>query len=128
MDGKLSEREAISARVEYGGVSQEDAEDTVAKWKYEKETGVEGAGTGEAKDYYEFAKPNGISADTYHSYYEQKSGIHADVDADGKAISGSKKEKILRIIDALPLTSAQKDVLYYAEGWAESRLYEAPWH
>ncbi|MDD6967697.1 MAG: SNF2-related protein [Firmicutes bacterium] len=128
MDGELSEREAVSARVEYGGVSQEDAEDTVAKWKYEKETGVEGAGTGEAKDYYEFAKPNGISADTYHSYYEQKSGIHADVDADGKAISGSKKEKILRIIDALPLSSAQKDALYFAEGWAESRLYEAPWH
>ena len=128
MDGDLSEREVVSARVKYGGVSQEDAEETVTKWKYEKETGVEGAGIGEAKDYYEFAKPNGINADTYHDYYEQKSGIHADVDEDGKAISGSKKAKVMLIIDALPLTSAQKDALYFAEGWAESRLYEAPWH
>ena len=128
MDGDLSESQAVSARVKYGGVSQEDAEDTVTKWKYEKETGVQDAGIGEAKDYYEFAKPNGINAGTYHDYYEQKSGIHADVDEDGKAISGSKKEKIMLIIDALPLSSAQKDALYFAEGWAESRLYEAPWH
>lgn len=40
----------------------------------------------------------------------------------------TKREEILPIIDSLPLTVEQKDVLYFAEGYAESTLDEAPWH
>lgn len=40
----------------------------------------------------------------------------------------SKKERRIAVIDSMPITNAQKDSLYYAEGWAKSKLYEAPWH
>ena len=51
-----------------------------------------------------------------------------DADGDGKADTGTKKAEVMEVIDSLPLTSSQKDALYYAEGWAKSKLYEAPWH
>lgn len=128
LSGELSESKAISARVEYGGVEQDKAEATVSAWRFEKETGIEGASSGEVAGYYEYAMPNGITAEAYHDYYDEKTGLHADVDENGDAISGSRKVKVMALIDSLPLTPAQKDALYFAEGWAESRLYEAPWH
>lgn len=41
--------------------------------------------------------------------------------------SMSKKAEKLEVIAAMDLTSEQKDALYYSEGWAESKIYEAPW-
>ena len=34
----------------------------------------------------------------------------------------------MAVIDSLPITNAQKDALYYGEGWAEGTIDEAPWH
>lgn len=39
----------------------------------------------------------------------------------------SKKAEKLEAIAAMDLTAEQKDALYYSEGWAESKIYEAPW-
>lgn len=39
----------------------------------------------------------------------------------------SKKAEKLQAIDSLDLTNAQKDALYYAEGWAQSTIGQAPW-
>ena len=39
----------------------------------------------------------------------------------------TKKAEKLNAINALDLTSAQKDALYYAEGWAQSTIGQAPW-
>lgn len=39
----------------------------------------------------------------------------------------TKKEEKLAAIDGLDLTNAQKTALYYANGWAKSKLREAPW-
>ena len=39
----------------------------------------------------------------------------------------SKKAEKLQAIDSLDLTNAQKDALYYAEGWAQSTIVQAPW-
>ena len=50
-----------------------------------------------------------------------------DKDGDGKADSGTKKKEILKVIDSLPITSKQKDVLFLMN-YAKSTLYEAPWH
>lgn len=41
--------------------------------------------------------------------------------------SMSKKAEKLEVIAAMDLTAEQKDALYYSEGWAESKIYEAPW-
>lgn len=57
---------------------------------------------------------NGISAEQYYTYKAASSGM-------------TKKAEKLLAIDSLDLTAEQKDALYYSEGWAESKLYEAPW-
>ena len=46
-----------------------------------------------------------------------------------KDITGEdKKARRMAVINSMPISNAQKDALYYAEGWAESKIYEAPWH
>ena len=57
----------------------------------------------------------GVSAEDYYLYKAASAGM-------------SKKVEKLQAINSLKLTAAQKDALYYSEGWAESKLYEAPWH
>lgn len=57
----------------------------------------------------------GISAENYYLYKASSAGM-------------TKKAEKLSAIDSLNLTAAQKDALYYSEGWAESKLHEAPWH
>lgn len=57
----------------------------------------------------------GISAEDYYLYKASSAGM-------------TKKAEKLSAIDSLNLTAAQKDALYYSEGWAESKLHEAPWH
>lgn len=58
---------------------------------------------------------NGITAEGYYLYKAATLGLTVKV------------AKLLAI-DSLNLTAAQKDALYYSEGWAESKLHEAPWH
>lgn len=57
----------------------------------------------------------GISAEDYYLYKAASAGM-------------SKKVEKLQAINSLNLTAEQKDALYYSEGWAESKLHEAPWH
>ena len=56
----------------------------------------------------------GITAMQYYNYKAATSSM-------------SKKAEKLEVIAAMDLTSEQKDALYYSEGWAESKIYEAPW-
>ena len=70
----------------------------------------------DAGKYFEYAQPAGISIDMYMRY---KDAINTG--------GSNKKADIMRIINDLPITRAQKDVLYRANGWAESKIGEAPW-
>lgn len=74
------------------------------------------------------ARSGGIGAKIWMQYWKKKAELSADKDANGKSISGSKKAKILALINSLQLTTEQKDLLYRAEGYAERDLYKAPWH
>lgn len=74
------------------------------------------------------ARSGGIGAKIWMQYWRKKAELSADKDANGKSISGSKKAKILALINSLQLTAEQKDMLYRAEGYAERDLYRAPWH
>ena len=53
--------------------------------------------------------------------------MKADYDKYGKAITGSKKEKVCAYIDGLDLTPEQKDVLYLSV-YKENSLPYTPWH
>lgn len=74
------------------------------------------------------ARSGGIGAKIWMQYWKKKAELSADKDENGKSISGSKKAKILALINSLQLTAEQKDLLYRAEGYAERDLYKAPWH
>lgn len=69
----------------------------------------------------------GIGLRTALEAREAIGGMKADVDANGKAVSGSKKKKVLAYIDGLALGKEQKDALYLAAGYAEKGLPETPW-
>lgn len=57
---------------------------------------------------------DGITAEKYYQYKTVVTGLT------GKAAK-------LAAINALDLLSEEKDALYFANGWAESKLNEAPW-
>lgn len=73
------------------------------------------------------AKTQGIPVGTYQKFQADAAALESDQDKDGNVIRNSKKEKVLKLIDSLPLNKAQKDWLYLNEGYAESKLDETPW-
>lgn len=75
----------------------------------------------------ELESSSGLTAVEYWEYKMATNGIQADRTENGKTIAGSKKQKVLAAIDGLDITKEQKTALYYAAGYAESTLTEAPW-
>lgn len=73
------------------------------------------------------AKAQGIPVGTYQKFWADAAALESDRDKDGNVIRNSKKEKVLKLIDSLPLNKAQKNWLYLNEGYAESKLDETPW-
>lgn len=80
------------------------------------------------KKHFDILMEEGMTVKQYVQYQKKTAGLEADKDASGKAIPGSKKEKVLAAIDAMPVTDAVKDALYLSEGYGESGLDDAPWH
>ena len=127
-EGGITEDQAVQALVDYFGISEEDAAEDVQYWAFQVEYPDYDLSEGAVTDYYEYAEPAGIGAAVYYEYYTKASPLESDKDEDGKPIRNSLKKKIMAVIDAMDLTKAQKDALYYANGWAKSEIYEAPWH
>jgi hypothetical protein len=116
-DGYFTRSEAASAMVNYGGMTESEAE---AKLRYIDvklqfpDTYVDDAWVDE---YYKEVESSGISIKVFIDYRNKVKDITGD----------GKKERRMAVIDSMPISNAQKDALYLAEGWAASRLYEAPW-
>lgn len=124
----ISKSELMKAVMDIEGESREGAEEYIKFLDLEMKHQDFDINASDAAGYFEYAEPAGISVDVYLDYKESVSGLEGDKDENGKTISGSKKTKILAAINALPISSAQKDALYYANDYKESKLYEAPWH
>lgn len=69
----------------------------------------------------------GVKTEDFVQTRDFYSTAYADKDANGKSISGSKKNKVWNFINGLDATPAQKDALSVACGY-DSKLDEAPWH
>ena len=54
--------------------------------------------------------------------------LEADRDKNGNPIGGSKKEKIVKEINKLPLSRKQKNMLYLRRGYSEKDLNSLPWN
>lgn len=74
----------------------------------------------------ETAYAAGVTPGQYVEFKRATDGLSADK-INGKTVSGSKKAKVLAAIDAMDITNSQKTALYYAAGYKQSTLDEAPW-
>lgn len=116
--GKLSRDKAVNALTTYCGVKREDAVGDVQYWDFKRNYPEAFADEAWIDEYYEEVESSGISLKVFVDYRNKVKGITGD----------GKKEKRMAVIHSLPITSEQKDALYLAEGWAATKLYEAPWN
>lgn len=70
----------------------------------------------------------GLTPKQYVEYKTVTADLTSEKDADGNTIQGSKKEKVLAAIDDMNISDSLKTALYFAEGYTESTLDEAPWY
>ena len=74
-------------------------------------------GEGDAKKF-KAAQEEGIPAKAYAEFRMAVGKLESDKDENGKSISGSRKEKVIELIDSLNLTAEQKD-------WIMSQEYKS---
>lgn len=115
MAGTLSEQQAIHALPSYCGFSDEDAFVEAKYWAFMRDHPGEYVVYSWFENYYESIADSGIEVEVYMDYRNRAKGE-------------SKKAGKMSVIDSLPISDEQKDALYYAEGWAASKIDEAPWH
>ena len=116
--GRITESKAVDALVKYCGKNEDDALADVQYWAFKRDYPNTYADDAWFDKYYEEVADSGIEIDVYMDYRNQVKDITGE----------GKKVRRMAVIDSLPITNAQKDALYFAEGWSKSTLYEAPWH
>ena len=118
LKGNITESRAIDMIVRYGGKTQNAAKSDVQYWAFKRDYPDVYVEDSWFDTYYNKIAASGIRIDVYMGYRNKVSGITGD----------DKKKRRMDVIHSLPISSAQKDALYYAEGWAASKIHEAPWH
>lgn len=130
LEGNISASRATEMYMRYGSMTREEAGEKVAVLKFVKDYPqfeASDVSYSMVEGFLSYGESAGIDVNVFYDVWKYNSGAKADVDKKGNAISGSKKEKVLDYIDSLPLSKTQKDSLYFALGWAESNLRDAPW-
>lgn len=112
---KVSDQQRYEAVVQYGGLTEE-----------EQLTALESMMEDHEFEKLETAYAAGISPTKYLEFKRATNDLSADK-VNGKTVSGSKKAKVLAAIDAMDISDSQKTALYYAAGYTESTLDDAPW-
>ena len=70
----------------------------------------------------------GGKAETYLSFKLKIKNVQADIDENGKKIPGSKKEKVLDVINNMNLSDNMKDLLYEEMDYKQDKIDQTPWH
>lgn len=83
--------------------------------------------TGSTAEKFRSAQTEGIPAKVYAEFWTRAKELHADKDENGKSISGSRKEKIIELIDSLSLTAEQKDWIMGQE-YENVKWWQMPWN
>lgn len=83
--------------------------------------------TGSTAEKFRAAQTEGIPAKAYAEFWTRAKELHADKDENGKSISGSRKEKVIELIDSLSLTAEQKDWIMGQE-YENVRWWQMPWN
>ena len=124
--GLLDEAGAEKMLMEYADMDDEDAASRVNYWTFcEEHPGYE-LSESNVNDYIEFAEPAEIPLDVFAQYVDGTKDLVSKKDEWGD-VEVTKREQVLEVIDSLPLTWQQKDALYYAAGYSESKIWDVPW-
>ena len=127
-DGLLDEAGAKNLLMEYADMDEEEAASRVSYWAFCEENPKYAKKITEAKynKYKEFAEPASISLDVFVQYINGTKDLETIKDEWGDVVV-SEREQVLEVIDSLPITWQQKDALYLAHGYAESKIWDVPW-
>ena len=134
-EGKVSESVLRKVMVEYGGMSETDADNNIRAYKWMKSNPGYDLSVSEVLAYTEpiskigiSVEDSGIRPDVFVQYRELKGKCEGtDNNGDGKTDYNSVKNQVMDVINNLPITSEQKDVLYYQNGWSAGNIWKAPW-
>jgi hypothetical protein len=124
----LDEAGAEKLLLEYAGMDEAEADDKVSYWSFIKAHPKyrEDLSQSNVEKYHEFAEPAEIPLDVFVQYVNGTKGLETIYDEWGDELK-SKREQVLEVIDSLPLSWQQKDALYLAHGYAESKIWDVPW-
>lgn len=126
-DGEISEQTALRIIMDAKDCSNSDAQYTMTMWELQRKN--PDVSNGRIEKWYNDVKSSGISLAVYNDYAVRMAECKGvDSDGDGKADPNTAKDQKLAVIDSLPISNEQKDFLYRLNNWAESKLYQAPWH
>ena len=126
--GEITAEELADAVMDIEGVDEATAKTYIKFLNLEKQYPDISLTAADAEGYFKYAQPANIKVEVYMDYKTRAAQCKGEKDENGDTISGSVKEEIMDLIDSLPLSKAQKDALYLANGWAESKIKSAPWH
>lgn len=128
LDGELSENQAAKMYVDYGGYEAAEAQEMAHRLAFIRDNpGCSDISSAAVADYEDYCKGAGIGAKTFYDAWKKFNATNSIKDENGKTVT-SKREQVLAQIDAMNLTAKQKDALYFAFGYAESKLWDTPWH
>ena len=120
--GAISAYNAEKMLVKYAGKSQEEADKLVSEWQFGMDYPDSDISFSDYQKWEDNGKGLGISLDIYTEYKTRTKGIENDKDASGKSIPYTAVQKIMTVINSLPLSNYQKDALARSQGWAETTI------
>ena len=125
--GLLDKAKAEKMLMEYAGKGEDEAASKVSYWAFSEEHPEYDYFTeANVAKYHEFAEPENISVDVYAQFVNGTKGLKTKYDEWGDVVE-SERDQVLAVIDSLPLTWQQKDALYLAAGYKESKIWDVPW-
>ena len=135
-DGAITEAEMRNALAENSDMDDTEIDNTIRAYNWMRDNSQYDL---TVTDVLAYTKPieklgtsiedSGIDPNTFVQYRELRTECKGvDSDGDGTADRNSVKNEVLAVINSLPISSSQKDALYYQNGWAASKIGQAPWH
>ena len=126
--GLLDEARAEEMLQDYADKDEDKAASMVSYWSFceDHPEYKDILSESNVADYYEFAEPANISVEVFAKYVEGTKDLTTIYDEWGD-VEASKREQVLEVIDSLPISKKQKDALYLAHRYAESKIWDVPW-
>ena len=128
LDGEITEKQAAQMYADYGGYEAAEAQEMAHRLAFIRDNpGCRDISSAAVTDYEDHCRGVGISPQTFYDAWKKFNDTKSIKDENGKTVN-AKRDQVMAQIDAMNLTAKQKDALYFAFGYAESKLWDTPWH